>query len=62
MALDQVPNHFQTMRIRIMANIGACFIKLNQFEDAVTSYEVSSQTNRDLGLYYTDLTDLFSIS
>jgi len=41
MALDQVPNHFQTMRIRIMANIGACFIKLNQFEDAVTSYEVS---------------------
>ena len=42
MALDQVPNHFQTMRIRIMANIGACFIKLNQFEDAVTSYEVIS--------------------
>ena len=39
MALDQVPNHFQTMRIRIMANIGACFIKLGQFEDAITSYE-----------------------
>lgn len=39
MALDQVPNHFQTMRIRIMANIGACFTKLNQFEDAITSYE-----------------------
>ena len=49
MALDQVPNHFQTMRIRIMANIGACFIKLNQFEDAVTSYEVSSQANLTWG-------------
>ena len=39
MALDQVPNHFQTMRIRIMGNIGACFIKMGQFEDAITSYE-----------------------
>ena len=45
MALDQVPNHFQTMRIRIMANIGACFTKLNQFEDAITSYEVSFLTS-----------------
>ena len=54
MALDQVPNHFQTMRIRIMANIGACFIKLNQFEDAVTSYEVSSsrKTVNDSDLAY----------
>jgi len=39
MALDQVPNHFRTMRIRIMGNIGACFIKMGLFHDAVTSYE-----------------------
>ena len=39
MALDQVPNHFRTMRIRIMGNIGACFIKMGLFNDAVTSYE-----------------------
>ena len=32
-------SHFRSMRIRIMGNIGACFIKLRQFNDAVSSYE-----------------------
>lgn len=39
MALDQVPAHYRTMRSKIQANIGACFIKLGQFQDASSAYE-----------------------
>jgi len=39
MALDQVPSHYRTMRSKIQANIGACFIKLGQYRDAASAYE-----------------------
>nr|CAB3255439.1 intraflagellar transport protein 88 homolog [Phallusia mammillata] len=39
MALDQVPNTHKEIRIRIMQNIGAVFVKMGQYNDAVTSYE-----------------------
>ena len=39
MALDQVPSHYRTMRSKIQANIGACFIKLGQYHDAASAYE-----------------------
>ena len=39
MALDQVPTTQKEMRIKIMQNIGAVFVKMAQYNDAVTSYE-----------------------
>ncbi|XP_076804063.1 intraflagellar transport protein 88 homolog [Clavelina lepadiformis] len=39
MALDQVPTTQKEIRIKIMQNIGAVFVKLGQYNDAVTSYE-----------------------
>ncbi|CAH1799275.1 unnamed protein product [Owenia fusiformis] len=39
MALDQVPNTHKNMRIKIMSNIGIAFVKMNQYNDAITSFE-----------------------
>lgn len=39
MALDQVPNMQKDMRMKIMRNIGLACVKLNQFADAITSFE-----------------------
>lgn len=39
MALDQVPNTQKSLRMEIMKNIGLAFVKLNQFTDAITSFE-----------------------
>lgn len=39
MALDQLPAHVQTIRFKIMRNIGHAFFKMHQFTDAVESYE-----------------------
>ncbi|KAK2570829.1 Intraflagellar transport protein 88-like protein [Acropora cervicornis] len=39
MALDQVPNTHKEMRIKIMQNIGISFVKMAQFNDAITSFE-----------------------
>lgn len=39
MALDQVPNMQKDMRMKIMRNIGLAFVRLNQFADAITSFE-----------------------
>ncbi|XP_072019243.1 intraflagellar transport protein 88 homolog isoform X2 [Amphiura filiformis] len=39
MALDQVPNTHKEMRIHIMQNIGVVFVKMGQYNDAITSYE-----------------------
>jgi len=39
MALDQVPNSHKEIRIRIMQNISNAFLKMGQYNDAITSYE-----------------------
>eukprot|EP00397_Hematodinium_sp_SG-2012_P008683 GEMP01008749.1.p1 GENE.GEMP01008749.1~~GEMP01008749.1.p1 ORF type:complete len:815 (+),score=195.88 GEMP01008749.1:33-2477(+) len=39
MALDQIPNNCQSMRFKIMRNIGHAFFKMHQFPDAIDSYE-----------------------
>lgn len=39
MALDQVPNTHKSLRMEIMKNIGLAFVRLNQFTDAITSFE-----------------------
>ena len=39
MALDQVHNNQKEMRMKIMKNVGLAFIKLNQYTDAITSFE-----------------------
>ncbi|KAI1286930.1 Intraflagellar transport protein 88 -like protein [Halotydeus destructor] len=39
MALDQVPNMQKDVRMKIMQNIGLCFVKMNLFADAITSFE-----------------------
>ncbi|KAK3096733.1 hypothetical protein FSP39_002774 [Pinctada imbricata] len=39
MALDQVPNSHKEMRTKIMQNIGIVFVKMGQYNDAITSFE-----------------------
>lgn len=39
MALDQIPNDVQAMRVKIMRNIGHAFFKMHQFPDAIDAYE-----------------------
>ena len=39
MALDQVPNTHKNMRVKIMGNIGITFVKMAQYNDAITSLE-----------------------
>ncbi|XP_064628608.1 intraflagellar transport protein 88 homolog isoform X2 [Lineus longissimus] len=47
MALDQVPNTHKQMRIRIMQNIGIVFVKMGQYNDAITSFEHIMQEEPD---------------
>ncbi|RWS04201.1 intraflagellar transport protein 88-like isoform X1 [Dinothrombium tinctorium] len=39
MALDQMPNTQKATRMKLMRNIGLAFVKLNQYADAITSFE-----------------------
>ncbi|XP_016143954.1 intraflagellar transport protein 88 homolog [Sinocyclocheilus grahami] len=39
MALDQISNAHNAMRIKIMQNIGVVFIHMGQYSDAITSFE-----------------------
>lgn len=39
MALDIIPTTSKQMRFKILKNIGHAFIKLGQFQEAITSYE-----------------------
>ncbi|XP_037345527.1 intraflagellar transport protein 88 homolog isoform X2 [Pungitius pungitius] len=39
MALDQISNAHNEMRIKIMQNIGGVFVRMGQYSDAITSYE-----------------------
>ncbi|KAI0213548.1 Intraflagellar transport 88 [Lamellibrachia satsuma] len=39
MALDQIPNTHKNMRTKLMQNIGITFVKLDQYNDAITSFE-----------------------
>jgi intraflagellar transport protein 88 len=56
MALDQIPNTNMeiryilippTIRLKIMRNIGISFVKLGQFQDAITSFENIVEANSD---------------
>ncbi|CAH8857170.1 unnamed protein product [Trichobilharzia szidati] len=47
MGLDQVPNTHKFMRIKIMQNIGISFVKLGQFNEAITSFEHIMQEEPD---------------
>ncbi|KAJ3390058.1 Intraflagellar transport protein 88 [Entophlyctis sp. JEL0112] len=47
MALDQIPNTNKEIRLKIMRNIGAAFIKMGQFQDAITSYESIMEISPD---------------
>ncbi|CAB3979099.1 intraflagellar transport 88 homolog [Paramuricea clavata] len=49
MALDQVPITHKEMRIKIMQNIGIAFVELNQYADAVTSFEQVMSDSPSLG-------------
>ncbi|XP_013385188.1 intraflagellar transport protein 88 homolog isoform X2 [Lingula anatina] len=39
MAVDQVPNTHKYMRLKIMQNVGIAFVKLGQYNDAITTFE-----------------------
>jgi intraflagellar transport protein 88 len=39
MALDKLPKECQTMRNKILKNIGHAFVKIGKFQEAITSYE-----------------------
>ncbi|KAL7063131.1 hypothetical protein AAHC03_01776 [Spirometra sp. Aus1] len=48
MGLDQVPNTHKSMRIKIMQNIGIAFVKLRQYNDAITAFEHIMQEEPDV--------------
>nr|KAJ3419677.1 Intraflagellar transport protein 88 [Polyrhizophydium stewartii] len=47
MALDQIPNTNRDFRLKIMRNIGCAFIKMGQFQDAITSLEAIMEGSPD---------------
>ncbi|KAJ1565120.1 Intraflagellar transport protein 88, partial [Cladochytrium tenue] len=47
MALDQIPNTSREIRLKIMKNIGNAFVKMGQFQDAITSYESIMEISPD---------------
>ncbi|KAI9209698.1 uncharacterized protein BJ171DRAFT_484804 [Polychytrium aggregatum] len=47
MALDQIPNTNKDIRLKIMRNIGNAFVKMGQFQDAITSFEAIMEGNPD---------------
>ncbi|KAI8920728.1 intraflagellar transport protein 88 [Entophlyctis helioformis] len=47
MALDQIPNTNREFRLKIMRNIGNAFIKMGQFQDAITSLEAIMEGSPD---------------
>lgn len=63
MAMDQINSTSKDMRFRILRNIGAAFIKLGQFQEAIQSFEnimdnaADAQTGFNLILCYYPLGD-----
>jgi intraflagellar transport protein 88 len=47
MALDQISNSNREFRLKIMRNIGNAFVKMGQFQDAITSFEAIMEGNPD---------------
>lgn len=47
MALDQIGNHNNDIRLKIMRNVGVSFIKMGQYQEAITSFESIAEGNRD---------------
>ncbi|TPX58753.1 hypothetical protein SpCBS45565_g07909 [Spizellomyces sp. 'palustris'] len=47
MALDQVSNTNKDIRLKIMRNIGNAFVRMGQFQDAITSFEAIMEGNPD---------------
>ncbi|KAI9106153.1 hypothetical protein DFS34DRAFT_574330 [Phlyctochytrium arcticum] len=47
MALDQVSNANKEIRLKIMRNIGNAFIRMGQFQDAITSFEAIMEGTPD---------------
>ncbi|KAG1960003.1 intraflagellar transport protein 88 homolog isoform X9 [Pimephales promelas] len=48
MALDQISNAHNAMRIKIMQNIGVVFIHMGQYSDAITSFEYIMSENPNI--------------
>ncbi|KAJ3015302.1 Intraflagellar transport protein 88 [Thoreauomyces humboldtii] len=47
MALDQISNANKDIRLKIMRNIGNAFIRMGQFQDAITSFEAIMEGSPD---------------
>ncbi|KAJ3080764.1 Intraflagellar transport protein 88, partial [Quaeritorhiza haematococci] len=47
MALDQIPSTNKEIRLKIMRNIGIAFVRIGQFQDAITSFEAIMEGNAD---------------
>ncbi|KAI8806826.1 hypothetical protein BJ742DRAFT_898538 [Cladochytrium replicatum] len=47
MALDQIPNTNKEIRLKIMRNIGNTFVRMGQFQDAITSFEAIMENQAD---------------
>ncbi|KAJ3053393.1 Intraflagellar transport protein 88, partial [Rhizophlyctis rosea] len=45
MALDQITNANRDIRLKIMRNIGISFVRMGQFQDAITSFEGIMETS-----------------
>lgn len=48
MALDQIPNTGREVRAKIMRNIGIAFVRLGQFQDAVSAFEQVAEAQTDV--------------
>ena len=47
MALDQIPNSGKEVRFKIFRNIGNAFVRLGQFQDAISQFETIMNSNPD---------------
>lgn len=54
MALDQIPDQHKAVRLKILQNIGAVFVKMGQYADAITSFEhiMEEQPDFKTGMNY----------
>eukprot|EP01017_Pseudomicrothorax_dubius_P027350 TRINITY_DN3139_c0_g1_i5.p1 TRINITY_DN3139_c0_g1~~TRINITY_DN3139_c0_g1_i5.p1 ORF type:complete len:702 (-),score=217.51 TRINITY_DN3139_c0_g1_i5:260-2365(-) len=61
MALDTIPKTFKDMRFRILKNIGNAFVKLGQFQDAITSFESVMEGSPDFQTAFNLLVCLYAL-
>jgi intraflagellar transport protein 88 len=60
MAIDQIPSTGKELRCKIFRNIGNCFVRLGQFQDAIDSYEQAMVGSIDIQTAFNLLVCLYA--